>query len=915
MVGHNNLTRNPSPKRVMRVAPVAPVVPVTPIVPCGPVGPLVGQPSSYSAPAVGPPSTFRRGRARVTARGKLGSADLAGAHCRSSSEGEVQAMAITPERWKRVSELFQAALAYKPGARDEFLAREAGADSTLAEEVLRLLASDESASEFLNTPPAPDSLSFVSEKPAPVTVGRRIGPYRLLGEIGRGGMGTVHRAVRDDDQFKKQVAIKLVREEMGSDLVIERFKAERQILANLEHPNIARLIDGGTTPEGWPYFSMEYVEGRPIDQYCASRNLSTRERLELLLTVCSAVQYAHQRLVIHRDLKPSNILVTEEGTPKLLDFGIAKLLGADAGPSMTLTNFPLMTPEYASPEQVKGEPITTASDVYSLGMLLYELLARRRAYGFGTRSPEEIVRTVCQEEPQRPSAVAPRELSRQLAGDLDTIVLMAVRKDPTRRYASVQELSQDIRRHLSGLPVQARGDSLSYQAGKFVQRHKAAAAAAALVGLSLVGGIVATTRQARIAERRFSDVRKLANAFLFEFHEAIQNLPGSMPARQLVVKRAAEYLDSLSKEAQHDSTLQRELATAFERLAEIQGGAAGVNIGDNKGALESYAKALAIRRALLERAPADAADVEAIAQLEVLLGSFFAGTGELKRAEDSFRSAVQRLEGLANRGQGPDLRRQRAVAYHRMAYAITRRGDERTALELLQKATPLAEAFCADHPSDASALASLAFIRNDFADRLLIAGRPEAAEESRRRARLIQESLIEAEPNNARFRRDLILTLMSEGNHLSSIGNHRGSFTHYARALSLAEALLAADPRDRWVPVAVAMLNSSWGSALIQVGDTRAGIERLRQAVLRGESVVAGDPTHTFMRNQLAKMYSQLGDALQQEGTQPGAAAEGCRFLQRAVDTCEALRAEGKASGDLHAVAELATARLARCRR
>jgi non-specific serine/threonine protein kinase/serine/threonine-protein kinase len=831
-------------------------------------------------------------------------------------------MAITPERWKRVSELFQAALAYKPGARDEFLAREAGGDSTLAEEVLRLLASDESASEFLNTPLALDSLSLVSEKPAPVTVGRRIGPYRLLGEIGRGGMGTVHRAVRDDDQFKKQVAIKLVRGEMGSELVIERFKAERQILANLEHANIARLIDGGTTPEGWPYFSMEYVEGRPIDQYCASRNLSTRERLELLLTVCSAVQYAHQRLVVHRDLKPSNILVTEEGTPKLLDFGIAKLLGADAGPSMTLTNFPLMTPEYASPEQVKGEPITTASDVYSLGMLLYELLARRRAYGFGTRSPEEIVRTVCQEEPQRPSAVAPRELSRQLAGDLDTIVLMAVRKDPTRRYASVQELSQDIRRHLSGLPVQARGDSLSYQAGKFVQRHKAGAAAAALVGLSLVGGIVATARQARIAEanrvraeRRFSDVRKLANAFLFEFHEAIQNLPGSMQARQLVVKRAAEYLDSLSTEAEYDSTLQRELATAFERLAEIQGGAAGVNIGDSKGALESYGKALAIRRALLERAPADAADVEAIAQLEVLLGSFFAGTGELERAEVSFRSAMQRLAGLANRGQGSDLRRQRAVAYHRMAYAMTRRGDEPTALELLQKATPLAEAFCADHPSDASGLASLAFIRNDFADRLLKAGRPEAAEESRRRARLIQESLIEAEPNNARFRRDLILTLMSEGNYLSSIGNHRGSFANYARALSLAEALLAADPRDRWVPFAIALLNSSWGSALIQVGDTPAGIERLRQAVLHGEPVVAGDPTNAFMRNQLARMYSQLGDALQQEGMHPGPAAEGCRFLQRAVDTCEALRAEGKASGDLHTVAELATARLARCRR
>ena len=828
---------------------------------------------------------------------------------------------MTPERWAQVDAVLSEALERKADQRADFLAQRCNGDDDLRRQVQALLTAHDAAGSFLDTLPRLSPPGIAS--PVEVATGRHIGPYRVLGEIGHGGMGAVYRAVRDDDQYRKEVAIKLVRGGLASEFIIERFKAERQILADLEHANIARLIDGGTTEEGWPYFSMEYVEGQPIDEYCAAHNLSTRQRLELFLTACAAVQYAHQRLVIHRDLKPSNILVTNDGIIKLLDFGIAKLLGPEATTAMQATGVAMMTPQYASPEQVQGQSITTASDVYSLGLLLYELLARQPAYKFEKLSTEEIVRVVCHLEPPRPSAVAPKGLSRQLQGDLDTIVLMAVRKDPARRYASVQELSQDIRRHLAGLPVQARGDSLRYRAGKFVQRHKAGVGAAGLIGLSLIGGIVATSRQARIAEanraqaeRRFTDVRKLANSFLFEFNEAIQNLPGTIQARQLMVKRAADYLDSLSKEAQNDAALQRELATAFERLAEIQGGAAGVNIGDSKGALESYGKALAIRRALLERVPADAADVTAMAHLEVLRGSFLAGTGELGRAEESFRSAIQRLEGLANvKGQGTDLRRELAVAYHRMAWAMTQRGDDQAALESLQKATPLAEAFCADHPRDTSALASLAFIRNDLADGLLKAGQSEAAEESRRKARLIQESLVEAEPTNARFRRDLIVTLMSEGNHLSALGKHRESFTSYARALSLAEALRAADPRDRWVPIAIAMLNSSWGSALLQVGEARAGIERLRQAVLHGEPVVAGDPANAFTRNQLAKMYTRLGVALQQNGTDPGSAAEGCRFLRRAVDSWEALRATGKASSEHQAEIELAADSLSRCSR
>ncbi len=554
-------------------------------------------------------------------------------------------------------------------------------------------------------------------------------------------------------------------------------------------------------------------------------------------------------------------------------------------------------------------------------MLLYELLAHKRGYDIRTRSPEEIVRVVCHVEPERPSAVAPRGISRQLLGDLDTIVGKAVRKEAARRYASVEELSEDIRRHLVGLPVLARRDTLSYRTGKFIRRHKAGVAAVALVGASLVAGIVATARQARIAEanraraeRRFNDVRKLANAFLFEFHDAIQNLPGSTKARELVVKRAAEYLDSLRKEAQQDAALQRELAVAFQKLGEIQGGGAGANLGDSKGALESYGKALAIRQALVARRPADAADIEGLAELEFLLGSLFINTGDLPGAESTLRSAAQWLETLiASESGTPDRRGRLAVAYHKLGFAEARRGDERAAFDSLQKAIASSEAFCAAHPKDTSARASLAFIRNDLAERFWRAGQPEAAVENSRKARLIQEALLEADPHNARFQRDLVVTLRSEGIHLFAMGKKQESFTSYTRALGLAEAQLEADPRNRWNQVAVVMVGGSLGTALVEAGETRAGVERLRQAARAAERVVAEDPANAFTGNELAVIYTNLGSTLRESGQGAPEAAEACQFLERAVKLWEALQSEGRASGETRADRERAVAELARC--
>ena len=432
---------------------------------------------------------------------------------------------MTAQPWQRVKDLFHQAALQAPEARAAFLDAACQGDAELRHEVESLLEARDEAGAFLSVPVGVDAGLVGAETAVPE--GRQIGRYRIQDLIAQGGMGTVYRAVRDDDAFRQTVALKLMRGGAASADAERRFRQERQILARLQHPHIATILDGGATDEGQPYLVMEYVEGRPITAYCDEQGLDARARLAMFTTVCAAVHYAHQNLVVHRDLKPANILVTADGSPKLLDFGIAKLLALGPGPGTapTATLLPMMTPEYASPEQVRGGAVTTASDVYSLGVLLYELLTGRRPYTLRTDSLEEIVRSVCETDPQPPSSVArthaatgegtrARPSASELRGDLDTIVLKALRKEPARRYLSVLELGEDVRRHLDGRPVRARPDTLRYRAGKFVGRHRAAVGAAALVVLALLGGLAATVRQARIAEReralaqkRFHDIR------------------------------------------------------------------------------------------------------------------------------------------------------------------------------------------------------------------------------------------------------------------------------------------------------------------------------------------------------------------------------------------------------------------------
>src|SRR5216683_577991 len=418
---------------------------------------------------------------------------------------------MTPERWQRINEMFHAALVLDGRERSAFLVAQCAGDDALRIKVAALLASHDQAEGFIQGSVFGDAAQLLVEDEAQAMIGQHIGLYKISKEIGHGGMGTVYLATRDDDQYQKQVAIKVVKRGMDTDLVVDRFRNERQILASFDHPNIARLLDGGSTETGLPYFIMEYIEGQAIDEYCDDRRLSTVARLELFRTVCSAVQYAHQHLVIHRDIKPSNILVAADSVPKLLDFGIAKLLQTETNQPRATTAMMLrvMTPEYASPEQIRGDQVTTVSDVYSLGVLLYELLSGHSPYHFKTLLPEVVAQVIRDSEPEKPSAVVyrveeiatggrkgrtltpesvsetregrPEKLRRRLAGDLDNIVLMAMRKDPRRRYSSVGQFAEDIRRHLEGLPVVARKDTVRYRSAKFIERNTVAVAAAAII--------------------------------------------------------------------------------------------------------------------------------------------------------------------------------------------------------------------------------------------------------------------------------------------------------------------------------------------------------------------------------------------------------------------------------------------------
>jgi non-specific serine/threonine protein kinase/serine/threonine-protein kinase len=515
-------------------------------------------------------------------------------------------------RWERMMGLLAEALDRPAAERQAFIDQACGSDGELRAKLLSLLAAAAVENSVLDAPASSMALEALEELGTRPWIGRRLGAYRLAELIGGGGMGQVYRAERVDGQFEQQAAVKLMREGLDRDSLLERFKAERQILANLDHPNLAKLLDGGITEEGIPYFVMELISGEPIDAYCQAHSLDLDERLRLFRTVCQVVHYAHQRGVVHRDLKPANILVTREGVVKLVDFGIAKLLAA---PGVTATAQRRMTLDYASPEQVRGEAVTPASDIFSLGVVLYRLLADASPYPADTND-YELSKAICDTEPPLPSAGTDRLRSRRLRGDLDAVVMMALRKDPARRYRSAEALADDLFRHLEGLPVQARDGAWSYRAGRFVLRHKAMVGGALVANLALVGGIAfagVKTYEAHVqkqradqqrdrAERHFASVRKLAGTFMVDVDQAIGKVQGAEPARKVVVAKALEYLNDMSKQPGQSVPLRVELAAGYRRVGDILSGADSAALRDPAGALDSYGRATSLLEPSLDGA-------------------------------------------------------------------------------------------------------------------------------------------------------------------------------------------------------------------------------------------------------------------------------------------------------------------------
>lgn len=817
-------------------------------------------------------------------------------------------IAMTSEAWKHVQELVERALAVDASARCSWLDEVCKDDDVLRDEVESLIAAYAPAQNFLEAPLG-QSLSEEFAEAFNNLEGGRIGPYRILREIGHGGMGTVYLAARTDDQYEKRVAIKVIRRGMDTDAIVRRFRRERQILAALDHPYIARLFEGGSTEDGRPYLVMEYIEGQPIDRYCDSRRLSLVQRLNLFGLVCSAVQHAHRNLIVHQDIKPANILVTADGTPKLLDFGIAKLLNPELA-FITLDKTAasrLITPEYASPEQVRGEPITTATDVYALGVLLYELLSGHHPYVMRPRVLNELFRAVCEDEPEAPSAVVtqpcerrlmdgntatispervsadrdsqPAALSRHLRGDLDNIVLKAISKEPERRYSSAEQLSDDIRRHLEQLPIRARKGTFAYRAEKFLRRHAMAAAVGVIVAIVLTVSVGAVGWQARVAriermraERRFNDVRKLANSYLFEFHDAIENLPGSTPARALLVSRALEYLDDLSHEAGGDLGLQRELAAAYQRIGNVQGQPAFANLGDSTGALKSYGKALAIRENLVRANPGSVEDRLALGEIYRLKGNLLASTGHGSEAFKCVRKALQIARELSSERPGD-----RAVAIQLAADdgaladleagmdAGTSGGDLNAAVKDEREALHIYEFQLTLAPGNGVLVRQAALSSMRLGDVLAKLGGTEAALASYREA-LSHFASDPANAPNAATRRDIANIWYRIGTVLIGQGHYHDALIAFQKGLSLSQSLADADPRNAQARADLAYGYADVGEAAVRDGKVAGGLSQMRQGIRMMEEIMSADPGNAWVRSNLMQTYVTAGELAGRSG-------------------------------------------------
>ncbi len=836
------------------------------------------------------------------------------------------------EQAEHLAELVEAALELPPEERAAFTRGACADNAALREQVEALLRRQNQVDTFMETPVfrldstawpgGPDDLDSSNDQGW--REGERVGDYVIGPLLGEGGMGEVYLA--EDRSLGRQVAIKVVRQGLRTGRGLRHFRHEGRILAALNHPGIARLYGSLAAPDGTPCFVMEYVAGERLDVYCHRRRLALEERLVLFRKICAAVAYAHQNLVVHRDLKPANIRVTAEGEPKLLDFGIAKLLDASAlppGVDPTITLPGIMTPDYASPEQARGEIITTASDVYSLGVVLYELLSGQRPYRVATRLPGEVARAVCESVPERLSTAAtragadpPAAWQRRLAGDLDNIVAMALRKEPARRYASVAQFSDDVRRYLARRPVLARPDTFRYRAGKFVLRNKAGVTAAALVLLALTAGLLVATWQARAArrqrdraERRFADVRRLSGALLFDIAPKMERLAGSTGARQALVQRAQEYLDSLADETGGDPALRAELATAYIKVGELRGDPLRPNLGDFTGAVASYEKAVGILRELLARQP-DApgllssygaalkdlsfvrewsgntrgalADIQAAGAVYERLLRLVPGStheraqaaevlvqtawrhyldDELPKVYPPLHAAIGTLEALRQTGaDDPEILGLLGRARTVLGISLSWDGQQTEGEAEMARAFAIMEALVAAHPQDGVLRQGL-LSTYDQGSQLYEEVDDPRAYDTLLKARELAEQALREDPANVQAQQNLAKTLLRLGTVALRL-HHADSAVE---ALGRAEAILTnleQNPHGaRSYQIDLGQVNAALGEAWAEQGKFSEALTSFHRSIGLYETIGQADPANRMPIRKLANVYTYLGNS------------------------------------------------------
>jgi tetratricopeptide (TPR) repeat protein/predicted Ser/Thr protein kinase len=744
---------------------------------------------------------------------------------------------------REVEDLFLAAAEVPAGERESFLQASGAGEDVLAE-VRALLAHEQSTDSTLLGSISAEATSFALPE---------FGPYRATQLLGAGGMGVVYLAERSDHEITQKVAIKTAPAHYGRQGLGERFRLERQILAQLTHANIARLMDVGTAADGTPYLVMEYVDGEPIDQWCDRRQSGLHERIGIFLQCCEAVDHAHQNLVVHRDLKPANILVSENGNVKLLDFGIAKVLKETGVP---VDSTIAMTPSYASPEQVRGEAITTATDVYGLGAVLYRLLAGAPPHKVEGLSIGEIMAVISAQEPERLSKLNPA-----LAGDLENILLMALRKDPRRRYGTVRQLMDDIERWRASLPVTASPDSLAYRASRFWRRNRLPVSALAVAAAALIIGTVTATFQARRAERRFQDLRKLANVFVFDVYDHIYTLPGATAARMKIISTALEYLEKLRQDAGGDKGLLFELAATYQRIGNVQ----GFSSGETKAGIRSYEISRDIlaelNRSGEPRALAPLADVH----IRLALARVAAGSADPAR-HDCGRAEEFALAGVRRTPRDGNMLADAIEVFSTTARLFSTMRDLGRSLEAAKQAVAFAGRLAEIEPSSLKSREFQSQAYRSLGDAQMVNGNLTMALDGYRRALRLREQIAAEKPEDTNLKRLVMIGHGRLGEILGfregeNLGDLEGAAEQFRKAAEIAQWLRAVDPADRTAVSDVANARMRQGSVYVEMpGRAGEGLALLREAFVLFQKLAEEDKANMSHRYLLGWIEGRMGE-------------------------------------------------------